>query len=151
MFSLIKDKYVQLNAQFVLPASDESSTIANVSTFLGSLGLLLRSPKTGKTLSAEVSAKDHSIKVGDQHITMDDRPLTLDLTVSSNNITVSIGDKVHKLKDKFAWLSVRTDIGFGMRIKFYKKHLDMMITNSEGLTNEADGLMGKKICVKSWS
>ena len=31
MFSLIKDKYVQLNAQFVLPASDESNTIANVS------------------------------------------------------------------------------------------------------------------------
>ena len=30
MFSLIKEKYVQLNAQFVLPASDESNTIANV-------------------------------------------------------------------------------------------------------------------------
>ena len=42
MFSLIKDKYVQFNAQFVLPASDENNTIANVSTFLGNLGLLLR-------------------------------------------------------------------------------------------------------------
>ena len=34
MFSLIKDKYVQLNPQFVLPDSDESNIIANVSTFL---------------------------------------------------------------------------------------------------------------------
>ena len=117
MFSLIKDKYVQLNAQFVLPADDESNTIANVSTVLGNLGLLLRSPKTGKTLSVEVSAKEHSTKVGDERITMNDSPLTLDLTVSiNNNITVSISDKVHKLKDESAWLSVRTDIGFGMRI-----------------------------------
>jgi len=42
MFSLVKDKYAQLNAQFVLPASDESNTIANVSTFFGDLwGLLV--------------------------------------------------------------------------------------------------------------
>ena len=37
-FNLINSKYIQLNAQFVLPAEDESNTIANVSTFLGDLG-----------------------------------------------------------------------------------------------------------------
>ena len=29
-FSLISDKYIQLNGQFVLPAPEESHTIANV-------------------------------------------------------------------------------------------------------------------------
>jgi len=142
MFSLIKDKYVQLNGQFVLPASDESNTIANVSTFLGNLGLLLRSPKTGKTLSVEVSAKDHSVKFDDEYITINDRPITLMVSID-DNITVSISAEEHKLRDESAWLSIKTDFGFGIRIKFYKNHLDMMITNIEILTSEADGLMGK--------
>ena len=36
-FNLISDKYIKLNAQFVLPAKDGSNIIANVSTFLGDL------------------------------------------------------------------------------------------------------------------
>jgi len=58
MFSLIKDKYIQLNAQFVLPASDENKTISNVSTFLGNLGLLLRCPNFNKSIIIKVSAQD---------------------------------------------------------------------------------------------
>ena len=141
MSSLIRDKYVKLNAQFVLPASDESNTIANVSTFLGNLGLLLRSPKTGKTVSAKMSARDHSIKVDDELVKIDNNPVTV--TISTEyNITVDIGTKVDKGS---AWLTIKTDVGFGMKIRFYKKHLDLMITNNEGLTNESDGLMGKSV------
>ena len=140
MFSLIKDKYVQLNAQFVLPASGENNTIANVSTFLGNLGLLLRSPKTGQTFSAKVSAQDHSIKVGDEFVKIDRKPVTV--TISTEyNVTVNIGTT---LDNGSAWLNIKTDVGFGMRIRFYKKHLDLMITANEGLTNKADGLMGKR-------
>ena len=145
MFSLINDKYVELNAQFVLPASDESNTIANVSTFLGDLGLHLKSPKSGKTLSAIMSAKDHSIKVGDEYIAMNKRPFTVMVSID-NNITVSAGTEEHNLRDEIAWFRIITDIGFGIKVKFFKKHLDLMITNNEGLTNKADGLMGKSIC-----
>jgi len=62
MFSLIKDKYVQLNAQFVLP-SDTSNTIANVSTFLGNLGLLVRCPVSGESVAVKVIAQDHTIQI----------------------------------------------------------------------------------------
>jgi len=61
MFSLMKDKYVQLNAQFVLPANDESNTTANVSTFLGNLGLLLQCPISDKPIIMKVSAQDRSV------------------------------------------------------------------------------------------
>ena len=46
-FSLIRDEYIQLNGQFVTPAKEESHTIANVSTFLGDLSLVVKNPKTG--------------------------------------------------------------------------------------------------------
>jgi len=44
---------------------------------------------------------------------------------------------------KTASLYLNVEFGFGMKIRFYKKHLDMMITKTDGLTGEADGLMGR--------
>ena len=139
LFRLIKDKYVLLNAQFVLPASGESNTIANVSTFLGNLGLLLMSPR-GKFISAEVCAKDHSIKVCDELVKIDKNPVIVTISTKYNT-SVNFGTA---LKDGSALFTIKTDVGFGMKIRFYKKHLDLMITASEGLTKKADGLMGKK-------
>jgi len=143
MFNLIKDKFVQLNAQFVLPAGDESNTIANVSTFLGNLGLLLRSPTTSRVIAIEVSAEHHNVKVSDQVVLLQDKPITI--TVSNNfNITTNIHSEVlDKLKDETAWLHIISEFGFALKVKFYKKHLDMMITKSRGLTNNAHGLIGK--------
>ena len=142
MFSLIKDRYVQLNAQFVLPASDETNTITNVSTFLGNLGLLLRSRTSDKAIIVKVSAQDHSILVDDESIVVDNKPVTVMVYCDSTvNFTVS-ADAIEKIKDETAWLYLNTEIGFGMKIRFYKKHLDMMITRSDGLTDKADGLIG---------
>ena len=142
MFSLIKDKYIQLNAQFVLPADDESHTIANVSTFLGDLGLSLTSPDTGSTTAILVSARDHSIKVENEHIVVGSKPVSV--KISNTSVTATVYAEVEeKLKDESAWLYIDSDIGFGIKIRFYKKHLDMMITKSDGLTSEAGGLVGK--------
>jgi len=142
MFSLIKDKYVQLNAQFVLPASDESNTIANVTTFLGNLGLLLRCPTTGNAITIKVSALDHSIQVGNTSIVVDNKPVTV--TVSNGaSVTIATDDEVQQtMRDETAWFHINSEIGFGMKIRFYKKHLNMMITKHNGLTSKADGLMG---------
>ena len=62
-FNLINSKYIQLNAQFVLPSEDESNTIANVSTFLGDLGIVIQNDDTSKPVVIHVSAQDHSVKV----------------------------------------------------------------------------------------
>ena len=145
MFSLINDKYVQLNAQFVLPASDESNTIANVSTFLGNLGLLLRSPSTGKSVIVKVSAQEHSVQIGDETVIVEDVPIQVKIS-RDLNITTTVGGKAQvKMKDENAWLYLNTELGIGMKIRFFKKHLDMVITTSDGLTARAEGLMGKLI------
>jgi len=49
------------------------------------------------------------------------------------------------LKDETAWLYLNTAFGFGIKIRFYKKNLDMTITRSDRLTSEVDGLMGIRI------
>ena len=143
MFSLIKDKYVELNAQFVLPAEDESHTIANVSTFLGNLGILLRCPVTGNTTAIKVSAKDHTVLVDGSVITVKDKPVTVHI---SNNFIVDINiganQQVHAIKDASAWLYIQTEFGFGIKVRFYKQHFDMFLTKTSGLTNEVHGLIG---------
>ena len=143
MFSLIKDRYVQLNTQFVLPAEDESHTIANVSTFLGNLGLLLRSPVTGNTTAIKVSAKDHTVLVDGSIIAVKDKPVTV---LVSNTFIVDITDdvnqQVHTIKDGSAWLYINTEFGFGIKVRFYKQHLDFFLTKTSGLTSEVHGIIG---------
>ena len=143
MFSLIKDKYVQLNAQFVMPAKDESHTIANVSTFLGNLGLVLRSPVTGNTTAIKVSAKDHTVLVDGSVITVKDKPVTIQVSNTFIvDITVDVNQQVRTIKDESAWLYISSEFGFGIKVRFYKKHLDLFLTKTSGLTNEAHGIIG---------
>ena len=146
-FSLIRDKIVQLNAQFVLPDSDESATISNVTTFLGNLGLLLKCPTSVNGSVMKVTAQDHSIQIGNEYIVVDNRPITI--MISCNvSVTVFTGSEIpQKMKDETSWVYIKSDFGFGMKIKFYKKHLDMMITKQDGLTSEADGLIGNCPCL----
>ena len=79
-FKLINDKYIQLNGQFVLPAEDESHTISNVTTFMGSLGLVVTSPDTGDKTVIKVSAIDHSVLVGSSLTIVKDKPVTVDVS-----------------------------------------------------------------------
>ena len=142
MFSLIKDKYVQLNAQFVLPAEDESHTIANVSTFLGNLGLVLTCPVTGNTTAIKVSAEDHTVQVGNSITIVKDKPVTL--MVSSNfDVIQQVGE------GGLALLYINTELGFGIKVRFYKKHLDMLLTKTSGLTKDAHGFLGMNIATLS--
>jgi len=143
MFSLIKDKFVQLNAQFVLPDSDESTTISNVTTFLGNLGLLLRCPTTSVATIIKVTAQDHSIRVGNEYIVIDNRPVTIMISCDASVTVTTSGEVPHKMRQDTAWAYINSDVGFGMKLRFYRKHLDMMITKQNGLTTTADGLMGK--------
>jgi len=85
----------------------------------------------------KLSAQDHSVHI-DIDIIVVDKPVTVMVPCDSNvNVTFD-GEIQESLKDEIAWLYSNTEIGFGMKIRFYKKHLDMMITQSNGLTSEAD-------------
>ena len=140
-FNMIKDKYIQLNGQFVLPAEEDSHTIANISTFLGDLGLLVRDPETDNTTSIKINAKEHSIQVGNSFTVVKDKQVLVDV---NGNVTIRVDENKRdsKIKDETAWLHVNTNAGFGLKVKFYKSHLDMYLTKTSGLTNDAHGLIG---------
>ena len=72
-FNLISDKYVQLNGVFVLPAEGERGNISSGATFLGMLGVVVRSPVTGKVNNIKVCGHDRSIVVGDNTLTVQDK------------------------------------------------------------------------------
>ena len=148
MFNLIKDRYVELNTQFVLPAEDESHTIANVSTFLGNLGLLLRSPATGSTMAIKISAQDHTVLVGNSITTVKDKPVIVQVSNTFIvDITTDANQQFYVNKNGSAWLYINVEFGFGIKVRFYKRHLDLLLTKTSGLTNEVHGLMGLCACV----
>ena len=138
---MISDKYIQLNGLLVEPAEEESSKISNVSTFIGGFGLVMKNVKTGKPTIIKVDAQDHSIAVDSNVIIVKDKPVTAQV-FNMINITVDTNVQVDVLKDASAWLYINTE-GFGIKMGFYKKHLDMFITKTVGLTKEANRLIGK--------
>ena len=143
MFSLIKDHYVQLNGQFVSPSEDESHTIGNGSTFMGSLVLLLRHPVTGKSLTIRASAQDHTVMVHGSVIAVKDKPVAIQVTSSLTvNITFDAKQQTNTVKDHSAWVYINTELGFGIKVRFYKHHLDMFLTDTSGLTKDTHGLIG---------
>ena len=144
-FNLISDKYIQINAEFVLPAEDESNTIANVSTFIGDLGMVIRNKDTDKHVVIHVSAQDHSVLVDDSLAIVKDKPVFVDVSNGKVAININADSQNTKVKkDESAWLYINTE-GFGVKVKFYKKHLDMLFTETSGLSNDTLGLIGMQV------
>ena len=142
-FNLISDKYIQINAEFVLPAEGESNTIANVSTFIGDLGMVIRNKDTDKQVVIHVSAQDHSVLVDDSLAIVKDKTVFVDVSNGKVAININADSQNTKVKkDESAWLYINTE-GFGVKVKFYKKHLDMLFTETNGLSKDALGLIGK--------
>ena len=140
-FSLISDKYVQLNGVFVLPDEVESVNISLGASFLGMLGIVLQSPVVGKANIIKVFAQDHTVVVGDSTVTVsNNKQVNLDVTdiVIISVHTINLPDA----KDGFGWVNINTDLGFSLTVRFYKKHLDVFLTDTSGLTKEAHGLIG---------
>ena len=120
-FNLINSKHIQLNAQSVLPAEDKSNTIANVTTFLGDLGIVIRNDDTSKPVVIHVSIQDHSVKVNDSTTVVKGKPVFVD--VSNNTFAISLNTETHTSKlmmDESAWLYINAN-GFSIKVRFYKK------------------------------
>ena len=141
VFNLISDKYIQLNGLFVEPAEEESFKISSMSTFIGGLGLVAKNPKTGKPTFIKVDAQDHSVAIDSSLIIVKDKPVTVQV-FNLVKITIDVNAQTNALKDVSAWLHINTE-GFGIKIRFHKKHLDMLITKTLGLTKKAEGIIGK--------
>ena len=128
---------------FVSPAEDESVNISPGASFLGMLGIVLQSSVTAtrKANIIRVFAQDRSVVVGESTTVTIANNEQVNLNVTEVAISVSTVSSLDA-KDEFTWLKVYTQIGFSITIRFYKKHLDLFITDASGLTKEAHGLIG---------
>ena len=104
---------------------------------MDSLGLLVTSPDTADKTVIKVSAIDHSVLVGSS---LTDKPVTACGCLQCNvNANIQTG----RLNDELAWLYINTNVGFSMKVRFYKKHMNLFLTKTSGLTKAAHGLIGK--------
>ena len=148
IFSLFSDRNLQLNAKFCEPSVEESRSLMNRSTFIQQLGLIIKHPISGAATKVNISALDHSILIADSHISVKEYPVIINIidnTVTTTVETVSVNPD----HDETAWVRIITDVSFSLRLKFIKKHLDYIITDSSGLTSKAHGLQGIYIIVVS--
>ena len=150
IFNLINDKYIQLNGKFVLPDTKDNHMFSNVTTFLGSLGLTVTDKQTGNITIIEVSAEDHSVAVGNSITVVKDSPITVNMSTEGVTFKTIYQSDASEMDDKFNWILLNTNLGFDMKITFYKKHLNMLLTKTSGLTKHAHGLIGKLIATLLW-
>ena len=98
---------------------------------------------TDKAVVIHVSAQDHSVLVENSLTVVKDKPVFVDVFNSKIIINVNTNMQTTKLtKDESAWLYINTE-GFGIKVRFYKKHLDMFFTTTSGLRKKAHGLIGE--------
>ena len=141
MFNLFTDTNLLVNAKFAFPKPEESRFLINTSTFIEQMGITVKNPVTKMLVKAKISALDHSILIDDNFIVVEDHPITI--TIYDNNITTRIDAmSVNSVHDETAWVRVITNVGFGLKFKFVKRHVDYIITDTTGLTTDAHGIQG---------
>ena len=141
IFNLFTDSNLHLNAKFSLPQADESRYIIDSSTFIQQLGLVVKHPIKGGINKLRASALGHTILIADSLITVDKYPITI--KIINNTVTTTVETvKAATEHDETAWVRIITDVGFGLKLKFVKRHLDYVITDSSGLTTTAHGIQG---------
>ena len=146
VFNLFSDVNLQLNAKFSKPSVEESRSLINRSTFIQQLGLSIKHPISDVVTKVKISALDHSIQISDRFITVKEYPITINII--NNAVTTKVETVItNPDHDETAWVRIITDIGFSLKFKFVKKHVDYTVTDSSGLTVEAHGIQGTYIYV----
>ena len=84
-----------------------------------------------------VSIQDHSVKVNDSTTVVKGKPVFVD--VSNSTFAISLNTETHTSKlmmDESAWLYINAN-GFGIKVRFYNKHLDLFLTKTSGLNKDS--------------
>ena len=126
---------------FVNQVLKKSRSLVHSSTFIQQLGLIIKHPNSNVSNKVKVSALDHSIQIDSILLTVKDSPITI--SVINNTVTTIVETfSANPSHDETAWVRIITDIGFSLKLKFVKKHLDYVITDCCGLTSKAHGIQG---------
>ena len=143
IFNLFSDVNIQVNAKFSLPHPDESHALMNSSTFIQEVGLTFKAANN-KSVTAKIklSAVDHTVTVSGNVIDVSNKPVAITITNGSVKIEISSEASITGSLEETAFVSILSDIGFAVKIKFVKRHLDMAISDTTGLSKNAHGIQG---------
>ena len=132
-----------MNAKFSLPHPDESHALLNSSTFIQEIGVIFRAANNKSvTTKIKLSALDHSVNVSGNVINISNKPVTITIINGTVKMEISSETSITESLEETAYISIKSDIGFAVRMKFVKRHLDMAISDTTGLSKKAHGIQG---------
>ena len=143
IFNLFSDTNIQVNAKFSLPHPDESHALMNSSTFIQEIGVAFKAANNKSvTTKIKLSALEHTVTVSGNVINISNKPVTITITNGTVKMEISSETSVTESLEETAFVNIKSDIGFAVRIKFVKRHLDMAISDTTGLSKKSHGIQG---------
>lgn len=115
----------------------------NSSTFIQDVGLSFRAANNRSIITKiKLSALDHTITVSDNDINVGSKPITINIVKGSVQMKISSKSTITESLDETAPISITSDVGFAVKVKFIKSHLNMAIVDTTGLSKKAHGIQG---------
>ena len=146
VFNLISDPLININAYFIPPKVE--SNLKEYSTFLGDVGIMVKSPKclknnkctTEDIIKIKISAEDNTVLLGASKTAVIDQ--AVHVMVANNTTTVQLGRRFKKKEQRYLIIEVK-ESHLAFKFQFMNGHLDMIILDLTGINDTAHGIMGK--------
>ena len=137
VFSLISNKIIHMNAKFI-PDSQRSEV-----TWIGSLGMVVRSKKANTTSKMRFEASSKIIYIGDK-ISLDAQSVKR-LTFANGKVSVAESDP-NTRRSEYPQVEVDLqDVGIAFTVRFVKDHIDMVWNKVRKQSKDSHGIIGELI------
>ena len=136
VFSLISNKIIHMNAKFI-----KDSRRSEV-TWIGSLGVVVRSKAANTTSKIRFEASTKMIHVGDK-ISLN-APSVKRLTFKNGKLSIAESDPNAKKHRAYPQVEVDLqDVGISFTVRFTKDHLDMVWNKVRKQPKDSHGIIGE--------
>ena len=138
VFNLISNKIVHMNAKFI-PDSQRSEV-----TWIGSLGMVVRSKKANTTSKIRFEALNKMVYVDDK-VSLNAQSVKR-LTFANGKLTVTESDPTVRKGGIHPQVEVDLqDVGIAFTVRFVKDHIDMVWNKVRKQPKVSHGIIGKDV------
>lgn len=135
VFSLLSNKIIHMNAKFV-PDSQRSEV-----TWIGSLGMIVRSKQANTTSKLRFEADSKTIHINDKASL--NAQSVKKLTITRGKLTVAESNP-STAKSSYPKVEVNLqDVGIGFTIRFVRDHIDMVWNKVRKQPKDSHGIIGE--------
>jgi len=146
MFNLISDPLININAYFIAPKVE--SNLKEYSTFLGDVGIMIKSPRCLKNgycankniIKMKISAEDNTVLLGASKTAVTDQ--VVHIMVVNDTTIIQLGQRFKKEEQRYVIIEVK-ESQLAFKFQFFNSHLDLIILDFDGISGTAHGIMGK--------